>query len=98
MPGCDLNLTIPHDREAVGEANVACLGIAYALIDVVSDRKEYQNPNQKEKNGPHAAVISTSHLMHSICCPICGQPSTTLIVPGISRHPKGMFHQEHTGL
>lgn len=47
MPGCDLNLTIPHERKAVGEANVACLGIAYALIDVVSDRKEYQNPNQE---------------------------------------------------
>jgi hypothetical protein len=47
MPGCDLNLTIPHDREAVGEANLACLGITHAFIEVVSDREEDQNPHQK---------------------------------------------------
>ena len=37
LPGCDLDLTIPHDREAVGEANVAGLGIADIASDICCD-------------------------------------------------------------
>ena len=66
LPGRDLDLAIPHQREAVREANVAGLGIAHTLADVESDRKEDRDPDQKKNNGFYVAVVST-HRLHSIC-------------------------------
>jgi hypothetical protein len=45
--GCDLDLAVAHDREAVRKADVGCLGIADALVDVVPDRKEDHDPHQE---------------------------------------------------
>lgn len=47
VPGVDLHLAASQCREAVGKANVGGLGVADTLVDVISDRKEDQNPQQE---------------------------------------------------
>ena len=47
VTGGGLYLAIPHERKAMGKADVAGLGIARSLVDVISHRKEDSDPQQK---------------------------------------------------
>ena len=51
MTGRGLDLAIPHERKAMGKADVAGLGIARSLVAVISDRKEDGDPQQKYQDG-----------------------------------------------
>ena len=47
MPGGGLYLAVAHERIAVGEADVAGLGIARPFVDVISHREEDRDPQQE---------------------------------------------------